>query len=564
MIYLGFHNSIDSGAVLMIDGELVGAIHEERLNRIKCFSGFPELSIRYLLDGAGLTPGDVDKVVFGYVDGVSPSPQALEPLLERAISGALEQPEYAVKYKERITSETAYYDRVVTEMWPDMVRMGFDPSRIVMQDHHRCHAAGAYYGAPFDDCLTITLDGKGGYRSSTAWRCRDGRMELLDSLTSFDSCGYFYGLITLAMGFIPHRHEGKVTGLAARGNAAAFRHVTDQMIGLRDGRIHTRMSEYFVPWLADASVLPAFHAAVKAARPEDVAAAAQATLEDVVAGWIESLIERFGETPKVNLALAGGILANVKLNQRIRQLERVDTVYISPAMGDSGLPLGGVLAQMADDGTPRKRFLQSAALGPAFSQDEVARQLTEAGLSFRKVDDIAETLIRLFGEKKPVGFFRGRMEYGPRALCQRTILYDTKDATVNDWMNHKLNRNEFMPFAPVTTAELAPRCFVGWRPQDYSADFMTMVYDCTEEFRTKSPAVVHVDGTARPQIVREEVDPELHAIITRYHAMTGELALVNTSFNNHEEPIVCSVDDAIRSFKLGNVDALLVEGLLVE
>ena len=188
--------------------------------------------------------------------------------------------------------------------------------------------------------------------------------------------------------------------------------------------------------------------------------------------------------------------------------------------------------------------------------DDYTREITPGQVE----EEIAELLSR--GEI--VARFNGSLEYGPRALCNRSIIYHGRDASVNVWLNKKLNRSEFMPFAPVTTAEVAPECFVDWSEDDPAADFMTMTYDCTEWFKTMCPACVHIDGTARPQIVRKDIQPQLHALLESYIQSTGEPAIINTSFNNHEEPINCSIEDALRSLSIGNVDALLIGDFLVE
>lgn len=263
------------------------------------------------------------------------------------------------------------------------------------------------------------------------------------------------------------------------------------------------------------------------------------------------------------LALAGGVFANVRLNQKIRELPEVDSVYVHPAMGDGGIPLGSCLLQMAVDGHPSKKFLPHAAFGPRISTDNFLFLAEEAGLSYERVVDWEEAVLNILMNEQVLGICRGRMEYGPRALCNRSILYHTRDPGVNDWLNRRLNRTEFMPFAPVTTAELAPACFRGWVNEDRAADFMTITYECTDQFKGSCPAAVHVDGTARPQIVRAEHDPELHSMLTKYHRLTGIPALLNTSFNNHEEPIVCSAADALFAFRRGNVDRLLVNDILV-
>lgn len=562
MIYLGLHNGLEAGAALIVNGKLIGAVHEERFVRIKGYRGWPENSIKYLLDEANINIKQVDKIVYGMFDGVIPDEIILPKLIQRVIQGVNETPSLSIKYQERIDSEIKFNKNKLYELMENLRKLGVD-DRVCFIDHHLSHAATAYYCSPFDDCFVFTCDGKGSFQSYSAWYSSNG-LKRLDFGTTFDSAGYYYGNITRALGFKSERHEGKVTGLAAKGDPTKFRHITDKMLQLRDNRICGCLGDYYMPWFMSADNLPMLFKEVAKYSREDVAAATQKTLEYVMCGWIKNILQKYAKSKKVNVALAGGVFANVKLNQRVRELEKVNNVYIHPAMGDGGIPLGGILAQMYKDGDIYKKYLSNVYLGCAFSDEEIYNYLKKHNIKFNVVKDIPSTLVRLFKAGKPVGFFRGRMEYGPRALCNRSILYHARDVTVNEWLNKKLNRSDFMPFAPVTTAELAPRCFIGWKVDDYAGDFMTMTYDCTDEFKKNCPAVVHVDGTARPQIVRKKLDPEMHSIITKYHELTGDLSFINTSFNNHEEPIVCNIKDAINSYKIGNIDALIIGKYIIE
>lgn len=561
VIYLGIHNSVESGAALVIDGKVIGAVQEERFTREKNCAGWPRHSVEYLLNLAGLDIHGVDAVVYGMLEGIEPNAEVSRALQERIAAGRAESPELAGKFDERLQSEIAWNARHTDEFLSKLRELGAE-KKLKRIDHHCSHAASAYYGSGFDEALIFTCDGKGGFKSNSVWSGRNGRIQQRDFRTTFDSAGYFYGNITRALGFKSERHEGKITGLAAYGNASVFRHVTDEMLCLRNGELYGKLGDYYLPWFCDRSTLPKLFEEVEKAGREDVAAAAQATLEEVVCGWVQKSLERYAPRGKRHLALAGGVFANVKLNQRIREIDDVSDVYVFPAMGDGGIPLGGIFAQMAEDGNPFQGPLESVYLGPSFTQSQAEETLSKRGCSFTRPASPARILKELFDAGKPVGFFQGRMEYGPRALCNRSILYHAKDPSVNDWLNTKLNRSEFMPFAPVTTAELAPRCFKDWKPSDPAADFMTMTYDCSDEFCRSAPASIHVDGTARPQVVRRERNPGFHALLSDYLESSGELAIINTSFNNHEEPIVCTIDDAVDSFLHGNVDALLVEGLL--
>jgi carbamoyltransferase len=268
------------------------------------------------------------------------------------------------------------------------------------------------------------------------------------------------------------------------------------------------------------------------------------------------------KTGRRRLALAGGCFGNVKLNQRLRELPEVEQLFVHPAMDDGGLCVGaGFAVQRLRGQAPSPGEvgpLPDVYLGPSYGDDEIRRALSEAGLEARPDPAIHETIARLLGDGHVVARFHGRMEYGPRALGHRSILFQGTDPGVNDWLNARLGRTEFMPFGPATLAEHASDCYVDLSGAEDPARFMTVTFDCTRAMKRTSPGVVHVDGTARPQIVDGSTAPDLHGILQAYHRRTGIPSLVNTSFNMHEEPIVCTPRDAVRAFRLGHLDYLAI------
>jgi carbamoyltransferase len=268
-----------------------------------------------------------------------------------------------------------------------------------------------------------------------------------------------------------------------------------------------------------------------------------------------------------NLAVAGGVFANVKFNQRIHELDEVDEFFVHPAMDDGGLSVGSALASLADHGAGEATRLcvemPGVYLGRDFGEQEIECAVNDAGVEGRRDPVIHEAIADLLARGEVVARFQGRMEYGPRALGHRSILYCTTDPSVNDWLNERLERTEFMPFAPATLAEHSARCFRGLAGAESTARFMTVTFECTEEMKRISPGVVHVDGTARPQLVDAETAPDLHRIVSAYHSKTGIPSVVNTSFNMHEEPIVHSPGDAIRAFLQGGLDHLAIGDWLV-
>jgi carbamoyltransferase len=253
----------------------------------------------------------------------------------------------------------------------------------------------------------------------------------------------------------------------------------------------------------------------------------------------------------------------VKLNQRLRQLDGVDGVFIHPNMGDGGCGTGAALLEFP--GSPALvEPLKDVYLGPAFTDADISDALSRSHLQFTRHEVVERTIASLIADGKVVARFAGRMEYGPRALGNRSILYHAKEPAVNQWLNQRLGRTEFMPFAPATLAEHAADCYIGIQGCEHAAEFMTLTADCTPTMKAACPAAVHVDGTARPQLVTQTSNPSFYRILSEYHQLTGIPSLINTSFNMHEEPIVCSPDDAIRAFLQGNLDYLAIGDFLVE
>jgi carbamoyltransferase len=296
----------------------------------------------------------------------------------------------------------------------------------------------------------------------------------------------------------------------------------------------------------------------------DLAASVQLVLEEIALAFVGYWLERSGLR---NVVAAGGVFANVKLNQRIHELPAVDHFYVHPGMDDGGLALGGPLAlelEARQGSAPELvSTLPDVYLGPAYSDQEIARSLDGSDLEVSRPPNIHDAIARLLAEGHVVARFAGRMEYGPRALGHRSILYRPDDPSVNDWLNERLSRTEFMPFAPATLSDHAARCYQHLSGAEDSARFMTVTFGCTPEMRAASPGVVHVDGTARPQIVDAATAPDLHRILEAYLRRTGNPSLVNTSFNIHEEPIVCTPADALRAFQQGHLDYLAMGDLLI-
>ena len=330
------------------------------------------------------------------------------------------------------------------------------------------------------------------------------------------SLGLFYAQVTGALGFRMSRHEGKVVGLAAHGDPDLLYEEVRGRFEVRDGDfryLHAMDDGPVKRWARE-------H------RREDVAAVWQRVLEDVVAEVAGHWVAREGLS---DLVLAGGVAANVKMNQRIFELEGVRRIYVHPAMGDDGTGTGAALQVAAEAGTLDRDFrLEHVFLGPSFDDAAIHSAIDRAGLDAERPEDLADRVAECIAAGKVVARFAGGMEYGPRALGNRSILYHCQDPSVNDWLNQRLRRTEFMPFAPAALADDGPRLFRNLEGAELAAEFMTITFDGTDEFLRIAPAAAHVDGTARPQLVRPEINPGFHAILSAYRDRTGLPAIINT------------------------------------
>jgi carbamoyltransferase len=561
MVVLGLIDSKPSAAAILADGRIVSAVAEERLCRMKMASGLPRAAIALVMAEAGVAAADIDQVAVAQrVSVFEPEPipwkgwfddGALQTRRFDRFSGMLAPlaGRFPLAWKTHHTIKGwRYRDRV--HKLPAALREAYGiEAPAQFYDHHHCHAATAYYTSGWEEALVVTLDGGGDGLSGSVYVGRNSRLQKLSEVDSFNSLGNFYSYITELCGFKAEKHEGKVTGLAALGQPI-YADILRQFIRYQEpGQIRYSVPMYHYSALRLLSErLPAdFDRA-------DLAASVQLILEEVGVAFIRYWLRKTGLR---RVAVAGGVFANVKFNQRVHELDEVDEIFIHPAMDDSGLSVGGAMAaQAAQPGfNPAQmiRRLDNVYFGPAYSDAEIERAIAASGCTAVREPNIHRRIAELLAEGEVVARFTGRMEYGPRALGHRTILYQTTDPTVNDWLNENLHRTEFMPFAPATLIEHAHDCYEGLAGAEDPARFMTITFNCTPRMKEQSPGVVHVDGTARPQIIDPDTAPDFYQILRAYHEITGIPSLINTSFNMHEEPIVCTPQDALRSFQQGNL-----------
>lgn len=570
---LGISDGMTGGAALIEDGVIRYAIHEERLVRAKMATGFPQHSINHVLTETGTQPEEIDEIAIATLNEVyreeaiayngwlmNEQAPLKEMLLE--VSSAINQrfgaspflQESYYKLKGMVgRSRRSTVEQRLQREWEFTCPIQFI-------EHHFAHACSAYYTSGLREATVVTMDGAGDNTSSRVYHVRDGQFKVLGSVNSFNSLGNYYAYITHLCGFKAQRHEGKITGLAAYGEPI-YADILQRFITHEHGKLLNQGNVFY--WAAVRALESALPASY---RKEDLASSIQYLLEKLGGAYIHHWITRSGCG---DLALAGGVFANVKFNQTIYELDNVRSVFIHPGMGDEGLAVGAAYAlasqYAAKSGAPLSATkLSDVYFGSSYSDAEIEQAIAQAGAPAEQVPNLEQRVATLLAAGKVVARFDGRMEYGPRALGNRSILYPSTDPTVNDWLNKRLNRTEFMPFAPVTIVEFAEQCYENIGDARYPANFMTMTFNCTNWMKQHCPAVVHVDGTARPQLIAREVNPSYYAIVDEYRKLTGLPSIINTSFNMHEEPIVCTPGDAIRSFMTGNLDYLAIGPYLLE
>jgi carbamoyltransferase len=565
----------DTG-VALIDrqGRIVAALSEERLSRVKMDGGFPFRALEMIRTMTGVAWRDLDAVAVPFL---SPGDQIREGarLLAAATSdpallagqwatrrghdrfqtgmAALGAYGYLDEFKRRSAAVREHDQRPAVGDWREFLSVsGLGNVPLVQVDHHIAHAAAAYWMSGVEDALVITVDGVGALKSSIVALGTGTGLDVVARTFYPHSAGGFWEVVTTLCGFHHMRHGGKITGLAAHGRAdAPCYSVMRDAISVSGLTIRTHLNPV------------AMRDALQGVSREDIAATAQRRLTEVIVDLVRAAVARTGRR---KVAVAGGVFANVRMNQAIAELPEVESLFVCPLMGDEGLGVGAALWTAGQQWGVRPSKVPTLYLGPEYPESDMQQALSAYGLTGQRLEHgpLVEAVADRIVAGKVVAIARGRMELGPRALGHRTILYRASDPAVNQWLNARLQRTEFMPFAPVTLEAHADACYIGLDKARDSADYMTVTFDCTPQMRAQSPAVVHLDGTARPQIIRPSTDAFYHDVLEACFARTGVPSLVNTSFNMHEEPIVATPDDAARAFVQGHLDTLVLGPFLVD
>ncbi len=556
MITLGFNYSQmhDSSACIARDGELLFAVAEERISRIKHDAGFPRLAIRACLDFAKVRSDQLDFVCQGW-----PAPQSVFATdLKCFLRG-----QYPATYLNVLNSARVYASMAHQNGGFKPFTQNFGPSKAQMRfvDHHLAHAISAYSYWGFDNAAVVVMDGRGAWEASSIWHGHDGRLDHVLTIPWPNSLGLFYAQFTQYLGFVPNSDEWKVMGLAPYGSP-----------GVNLGEFISLDQEIYranAPLLFERN--NGISAIAKRLGPErtpeseiddsfkNFAFAVQDACENAMLALVKLAIEKTGCR---NLCLAGGVALNSKANGKIQASGIVDNIFVQPAASDDGVALGAVFAPYLDGGgrLPMKP-MRHAYLGPEFSDAEIEKALLTYKLRATKLEDVATTTADLLANGKIIGWFQGRMEFGPRALGHRSILADPRDPEMNAKVNNAVKFREWWrPFAPSMLKEVAGEYL------EYACDspFMILTNPVRPEKRDIIPSVTHVDGSARPQTVEKEISPLYWNLINEFGKRTGVPVLMNTSFNLRGEAIVNTPTDAIRTFFSSGMDALVIGSYLVE
>ena len=580
MIILGinaYHG--DSSACLIKDGRLIAAVEEERFKRIKHWAGFPAEAIKYCLDEAKVTIEGVDHIA------VNRNPTA--NLFKKALFAFAKRPSVNL-VKDRLKNAAKVKDikTVISEALG--IKREVIKARVHHVEHHVAHLASSFFVSPFDKAAVVSVDGFGDFVGAMWGSGRGNRLEVGDRIFFPHSLGLFYLALTQYLGFPKYGDEYKVMGLAAFGELSQLENMR-KIVKLNSSGQFELGLQYFIhhsegvtmtwdggePNMGDVYSKEMEHLLGPSRnnkepiekRHEDIAASLQAMYEEAFFNFLNYVYE---QTRIPNLCLAGGCAMNSVANGKIFDRTPFGEVYIQPAAGDAGGALGAAFYIWHQKlNQPRQFVMQKAYCGPEFSQAELDEAIGDRRGELERLnceieaikteDELCKRTAKEIAEGKVVGWFQGRMEWGPRALGNRSIVVDPRRAEMKDVLNARIKRREaFRPFAPSILIEEVGEYF----EKDYPDPFMIKVYPVKPEKRAVIPAVTHVDGSGRLQTVRKEDNPLYWKLIKEFENLTGVPVVLNTSFNENE-PIVCKPDEAIECFLRTKMDMLVIGNYLV-
>ena len=557
-----FDSELPSSAAIISDGNLLAAVQEERLIREKYTDIFPEQSIKFCLEKSGLRQEDLDVIIYPY-----------SPLLNAVAKiylGLKLFPDSILIYlnnKKELRRHSLGIKRHLKTFLPNAKKALF-----ACVEHHAVHAAGAFFQSPYQEACILTIDGRGELESSAMWVGRNNRIIPLRKILIPHSIGFVYSLFTSFLGFSAGKNEGKAMALAAFGKPNYYEEFK-KMIKLcpnggflldlsyfdyRNARpTYTKRNSLFSKKIFG----PARKSdEIIAEREFDIAASLQRRLEDVALHLADYLYKK---TKIENLCLSGGIMLNAVMNGKILKNVQFKNIFIQPNPSDAGCAIGGALYWYYNKSTnnrKRKTLPQTDFLGPEYEEKEYLRVLRTYNLDYVYCEDIEKKTAQLLNANKIVGWFQGRMEFGPRALGNRSILAHPGKAELKKRLWKIKGREEFLPFAATILTGYLPKYFDGV----YENPYMQFVYKIREIYKDRVPAIVHVDSTVRIQSIKKEDNGKFWKLISEFFALSGIPMLLNTSFNGKDEAIVCSPSDAINCFLNSDIDVLVLGNFLVD
>lgn len=550
--FLGINNSgMHDSAIAIVDrqGQIIFASSLERLSRVKQ-DGRPPTPLLQGLDwskiaGIGISTSE-------FLQG-EPSKESIthpNPLLHHSAVSHPKHDQPFYDFFSKLKTPKHYFS------------------------HTMSHLASAYFISGLPEAMSLVYDAGtyNEYSFGGLYHGKGGDITLLDCFNANNSAKVtlLYALVTALAGFSPSKHEGKITGLAAFGKPTKrCRQWMEELMADRNGAVGAcfqwthRYSHDTAPiFIISGLEAQQFRKEAEIFTKEELAATVQAMAEEHVLEILKRA-KKHGLIKSDSICLSGGLFANVKINQRIKEWG-FKNVFVAPPMTDDGTALGAALLLAQKEGSLKKPYrVPHMFHGLRSTQQEVLQALKDYQVVYHTPKDAPEEIAQAINKGLSVALYQGACEFGPRALGHRSVLASAENPNINQILNKKFHRTEFMPFAPMTLWEDAPECYENIAGAEHTAEFMTMTFNCTEKMKKLCPAVVHVDGTARPQLVRKEVNPLIYDIIARYKKLSGRPAIINTSYNMHEEPIIGNPGDAIGGFFESGVDLLYVEGYLV-
>jgi carbamoyltransferase len=552
MYVLGINSYLhDASAALIKDGRVIFATEEERLSRLKKDARFPQLSIRAALQHASIDFEDLDAIAFGWNAGG----QTPAHTLRQVLTGKLPFSTRHVAAGIMTIGRELYQKNGRRSLERAFGPVGNKP--VVFVDHHESHAWSAYALSGYQESLVLVMDGRGATQATTLYHARGDHMIPVKVFRYPNSLGAFYEAYTDLLGFERGADEWKVMGLAAYGTPT---YNLDHALEIVPGGYELNADLICGTWFNDLSRMVAKYGPRRNPDVEitedmrNLAASVQHQLEQAV---FEIVREGVRLTGCRNLSLAGGVAMNSKANGRLLASGIIDEIFVQPAATDDGAAIGAAIGAHKAIGAPVPRYrMTDAYLGPQFTNDEIAQVITTYKLPAYRVDNVEEISAGLLAEGKILGWFQGRMEFGPRALGNRSILADPRTVEMRDRVNECVKfREGWRPFAPSTLVEAAPEYF---GEQCTDAPFMILTFDVVPEKRSVIAAVTHADNTARVQTVSQAANPRYHKLISEFGKRTGVPVIMNTSFNLKGEPIVCAPKDAVRTFYSSGLDFLVL------